>query len=67
MAIYNYLDPGELGGNINYWLSSNTNTEIFYYSDDSGQSEEINLKKGRSRTLKPLDEYFLVLCRLRQG
>lgn len=67
MAIYNYLDPGELGENINYWLSSNTNTEIFYYSDDSGQSEEINLKKGRSRTLKPLDEYFLVLCRLRQG
>lgn len=24
-------------------------------------------KRGRSRTLRPVDEYFLVLCRLRQG
>ncbi|CAH3172787.1 unnamed protein product, partial [Porites lobata] len=24
-------------------------------------------KKGRARSLKPLDEFFMVMCRLRQG
>lgn len=65
-AIYNYLDPGEKGENINYWLSGNTDTSVLAYDDD--ECDEVSLsKKGRARSLKPAEEYFMVLCRLRQG
>ena len=53
MAVFRYLNPGDMGENITYWLSS------MVTASDS--------KKGRSRTLRPIDEYFLVMCRLRQG
>lgn len=62
MAIYYYLDPGEKGENINFWRSSNTNTTVNYEDDELSTS-----KKGRSRSLEPIEEYFLVMCRLRQG
>ena len=56
MALYNYLDPGDRGENINYWLSG---------KDVDGSARPV--KQGRPRTLKPVDEFFLTLCRLRQG
>ena len=56
MALYNYLDPGARGENINYWLSGN---------DTAGSAKAV--KQGRLRSLKPVDEFFLPLCRLRQG
>ena len=56
MAIYNYLDPGASGENIMYWLSGK---EV--------DSNTKPVKQGRSRALKPIDEFFLTLCRLRQG
>lgn len=56
MALYNYLDPAARGENINYWLSG---------KDVAGTAKPI--KQGRLRSLKPVDEFFLSLCRLRQG
>lgn len=54
--MYNYLDPAARGENINYWLSG---------KDVAGTAKPI--KQGRLRSLKPVDEFFLSLCRLRQG
>ena len=56
MALYDFLDPGEQGENINYWLSGK-----------DVDSTPKSVKQGRPRTLKPVDEFFLTLCRLRQG
>jgi hypothetical protein len=58
MCIFRYLNPGQKGENIKYWLSSNTN----FNSEESNHD-----KGGRPRTLCPLDECCLVMCRLRQG
>ena len=61
-AIFNYLNPGENGENVNYWLSStkSANAMIHY--------EELSCNKTNCcRSLKPVDEFFLVLCKLRQG
>ena len=63
-AVYNYLDPGERGGNIAYWRSGNGEVPVDY---DQDQSEDSFTKKGRARSLRPMDEFFLVMCRLRQG
>ena len=60
---FEYLDPGERGENISFWRSSNDITSD--YSED--QTDELLTKKGRARSLKPLDEFFMVMCRLRQG
>ena len=63
MAVFEYLDAGERGENITYWQSS---TDIRSdYSED--QTDELLTKKGRARSLKPLDEFFMAMCRLRQG
>ena len=56
MALYTYLDPGDRGENISYWLSG---------KDVDGTARPV--KQGRPRTLKPVDKFFLTLCRLRQG
>ena len=63
MAIYEYLDLGERGENISYWWSTTDITSD--YSEN--QTDEAFTKKGRARSLKPLDEFFMVMCRLRQG
>ena len=63
MAVFEYLDPGERGENISLWRSSTDITSD--YSED--QTDELLTKKGRARSLKPLDEFFMVMCRLRQG
>lgn len=59
MALYEYLNPGVNGKNIKYWLSG---------QEDSQKAAVGNLvKQGRPRTLLPLEEFFLAMCRLRQG
>ena len=63
MAVIKFMDPGDSGENIRYWLSLNIHVSADFY-EKTGETES---KKGRSRTLRPIDEYFLVLCRLRQG
>ena len=59
MALYEYLDPGVNGKNVKYWLSG---------QEDSQKAAVGNsVKQGRPRTLSLLEEFFLVMCRLRQG
>ena len=64
MAVFNYLDPGMEGENIKYWVSQSSSDLLtdFYEAD-----RVVGRKKGRSRTLRPVDEFFAVMCRLRQG
>ncbi|XP_031550148.1 uncharacterized protein LOC116287600, partial [Actinia tenebrosa] len=64
MEIFTYLDPGDKGENIRYYTSTTSDVSPNVYD----QEEEINEnKRGRSRLLRPIDEYFLAMCRLRQG
>ena len=51
MALYNYLDPGARGENINYWLSG---------KDTAGSARAV--KQGRPRSLKPVDKFFFCHC-----
>ncbi|XP_020917026.1 uncharacterized protein LOC110254386 [Exaiptasia diaphana] len=77
LAVYNFLDPGEKGENIRYNGNNNTSVDDDFYNqaDESEESddellddvEEKSRKRGRSRALKPIEEVFLVLCRLRRG
>ena len=65
-SVYNYLNPGVEGENITYWLSqSNLAVPADFYEDE--EKEEPSRKHGRSRSLRPIDEFFVALCRLRQG
>ena len=64
MEINNYLDPGEQGENIRYYIYSKSAVPPDIYDQEEGVNET---KKGRPRLLRPIDEYFLVLCRLWQG
>ncbi|XP_031567089.1 uncharacterized protein LOC116302036 [Actinia tenebrosa] len=74
LAVYNFLDPGERCENINYGTINKTVPDDFY--DKAGEDEDSDedlydlkkpRKRGRSRALKPIEEYFLSLCRLRRG
>ena len=56
LALYDFLDPGARGENINYWLPG---------KEVAGNAKPV--KQGRPRSLKPVDEFFLTLCKLRQG
>ncbi|XP_073254897.1 uncharacterized protein [Porites lutea] len=61
-ATLSYLNPGENGENIRYWRSIDVKV------DDERKSQQRDCNKpGRRRTLQPEEEFFLVLCRLRQG
>ena len=62
MSVFRYLNPGDMGENT-YWLSSRKNVSASVYEEVAANGS----KKGRSRSLRPFDEYFLVMCRLRQG
>ena len=57
-ATYDFLNPGEEGENIHYWLSN---------PDILPDQPRIKNKRGTPRSLTPKDEFFLVMCRLRQG
>ena len=65
LAVFNYLNPGDEGENIAYWLSqSNISVPAEFYDESEGKPSR---KPGRPRNLRPIDEYFAVMCRLRQG
>lgn len=62
MTFYRFFDEGQDGANIKYWLSSDQN--------DGSNNQDVGSERkgaGRPRALKPIDEFFLVMCRLRQG
>ena len=47
---------------ISYWRSKTDKISESDYSES-----RLLTKKGRARSLRPLDEFFIVMCRLRQG
>lgn len=59
LACYNFLNPGEHGENIVYVTSSN---DDFFTSLNNQRN-----KPGRRRKLSTLDEFFMVLVRMRLG
>ena len=59
MALYEFLNPGAGGENVTFWLSGKEDTQM--------GASDASVKKGRPRSLNPRDEFFLTLCRLRQG
>ena len=61
--VFSFLNAGENGENINYWLSQQRKVR----ADTCEYGNTAETKKGRARTLKPEEEFFLVMCRLRQG
>ena len=64
-AVFKYLHPGNEGQNISYWVSKlNLNVSAGVYE---GENDELIRKRGRSRSLRPIDEFFAVMRRLRQG
>ena len=63
MATYNYLNPGQIGENIRFWRSVSNDVDPEYYE----REPELGVGPGRPRTLNAKEEFFLVMCRLRQG
>ena len=63
MATYNYLNPGQNGENIRFWRSVSNDVDPEYYETEP----ELGVGPGRPRTLNAKEEFFLVMCRLRQG
>ncbi len=61
-AVFEYLEPGKEGENINYWHSVEDSTV-----HTNQNCEEHIPKQGRPRLLDPKEEFFLTICRLRQG
>ena len=63
MATNNYLNPGQNGENIRFWRSVSNDVDPEYYETEP----ELGVGPGRPRTLNAKEEFFLVMCRLRQG
>lgn len=67
MALFNFLNPGEDGENIRPRSTLTDVPEDFYDTDSDDDDNITPAKKGRRRKLKPVEEFFIVLCRLRRG
>ena len=67
MAIFQFLNPGDDCENIRPRSSVTDVPEDFYDSDSDDEGNFQPTKRGRPRKLKPPDEFFIVLCRLRRG
>lgn len=56
-SVFEYLEPGKEGENINYWHSIEDSTV------HTNQNCEENIpKQGRPRLLDPKEEFFLTIC-----
>jgi len=62
-SVFTFLNPGDNGENIRY-KSSASNA---YIDAPIETPIENSGKPGKPRALKPKEEFFLTLCRLRQG
>ena len=65
VTYYNFLNPGENGENIVYNTSANDN--LTFPTPNSNNQENPGNKPGRRRKLSSLDEFFMVLVRMRLG
>ena len=66
ISIFEFLNPSEDCENIRSRISSDV-PEEFYNSEFDDEENGSTAKKGRRRKLRPLEEFFIVLCRLRRG
>lgn len=67
VATYEFLNPGVEGENIRYCSSSERSIPDAFYGqleEDDLETEQRNDQQGRSRKLKPIEEFFLVMCHL---
>ena len=64
LACYNFLNPGENGSNIVYVNSAKEDLE---FSSSINADGFLGNKPGPRRKLSTLDEFFLVLARMRLG
>ena len=67
MAMFTFLNTGINGENIRYCSWVRDVSDNFYDNDEDEIMENNGKKQGRPRKLKPLDEFFMVMCRLRKG
>ena len=66
ISIFEFLNPGEDCENIRSRISSDV-PEEFYNSESDDEEDTSTTKRGRCRKLKPLEEFFIVLCCSRRG
>ena len=68
---FDFLNPGANGKNIIYWDSSTkiAENDIFNLQQSMNDKvkEEFCVKRGRPRKLDTMNEFFMFLCRIRQG
>lgn len=81
LAVYSFLDPGENGENIRSCTTATRDRSVSYnfynVGDSASESSETTYSEdepeknrhlqGRPRALKTIEEFFLVVCRLRLG
>ena len=61
-SVFEFSDPGNNGENIIYWHSKSDDSDAVNTTYDEDAP-----KQCRPRRLNPKEEFFLTLCRLRQG
>ena len=66
LAMFEFLNPGVEGEDIRPRSSLTDVLENFYHGD-SDEDCVPNAKKGHPGKLKPIEEFFIVLCHLRRG
>ena len=67
ICIFNYINPGCNGENINYWYCNDRDQRQASLNNNNNTVQTTHIKLGRQRSLKPVDEFFAVMCRLREG
>lgn len=70
VATFEFLNPGVEGENIRYCSPSKRGIPDAFYNqmeEDDLKTEHWNNKQGRRRKLKPVEEFFMVMCCLRRG
>ena len=74
-AIFKFLNTGEKGENVRYYSTKKTVVTADFYQNQEDEGEEEDevsqntgrRKCGRPRKLTVIDEFFIVMCRLRRG
>ena len=70
-SIFRFLNVGENGENIRYCSNKQDVPAEFYNvwenENDDKDKQDMGSNKGRPRKLKPVEQFFLVMCRLRRG
>lgn len=73
LAIFRFLNTGDKGENIRYYTPKKNDVQADFYQSqgDEGsiedQSDNPKRKCGRPRKLTVMEEFFMVMCRLRRG